>query len=430
MLTLTNISLKIIFESLNDSPLDQICFAFSCKKIYNEKSNYLLPTDHSLVNSSNKSRPVSVANWSTLVGNSDHLDLTLELIERSDFAIKDCVSSLKFVWAFAKPLPSTFVIPNHITKLDLAGLINQDIKIGFLPSNLQYLDLSGIRFKSSIEPGLIPESVTKLILPYQYNIPLKPGVIGANVRHLEFGFFYNHPLKESIIPDGVEEIEFGNDFNQPLEYLPWSLKRLKLGGSFNQSIAQEKSLPEGLEQLIFGYHFNQPIPIGCLPPNLRILTFGCNFNQPIVPAGSIPRQIERLEFGYNFNHPIPRDSIPSTRLYFNSIPANVEYLSLGSSFKQRLLLYPIIIGNHRSLLLNENQLLANCSTSFTTPTNISSQQPLLPIQLKELAFGVSLLQQNKFINLQQSITTFTLLLSQPLKARRFNQRSILLMINF
>lgn len=73
-------------------------------------------------------------------------------------------------------------------------------------------------------------------------------------------------------------------FDKQIDHnLPSSIKYLRLGHSFNQTV---DNLGTTLEEIIFGYNFNQHVDN--LPFSIKSITFGYSFNQPV---DNIPNSI-------------------------------------------------------------------------------------------------------------------------------------------
>jgi hypothetical protein len=102
-------------------------------------------------------------------------------------------------------------------------------------------------------------------------------------------------------------------FNKQIDNnLPSSIKYIKLGHSFNQTV---DNLGTTLEEIIFGYDFNQRVDY--LPFSIKSITFGYLFNQPI---DNIPNSIIYLSLSYSFNNKL------------DDLPIGLETLVIGESF--------------------------------------------------------------------------------------------------
>lgn len=187
-------------------------------------------------------------------------------------------------------------------------------------SNLTTLTLGYILgwLSNPIKPGLLPSSVTTLILGEMFNQYLIQDMLPPSLTILRFGKNYNSYIFKNVLPPSLRTLTFGYDFNQHLAVgsLPPSLTTLKLGHNFNKNLAVGL-LPPSLTILKFGHDFNQPLAVGFLPPSLTTLKFGQRFNQPIT-FGSLPSSLTTLKFGHDFNQTLAVGVLPLLLTTFGS----------------------------------------------------------------------------------------------------------------
>ena len=125
----------------------------------------------------------------------------------------------------------------------------------------------------------------------------------------------------------------GSLFDKQIDHnLPSSIKYLKLGHSFNQTV---DNLGNTLEEIIFSYEFNQHVDN--LPFSIKSITFGFSFNQPI---NNLPNNIIYISLSYSFNNKI--DDLPigletliigkNFSLEINCLPKTLKFLVIKSKY--------------------------------------------------------------------------------------------------
>lgn len=171
----------------------------------------------------------------------------------------------------------------------------------------------------------IPDRVQKITFIYGWFANTLPKKSFQFLTHIIFGPYDNRILNVGILPQSLIHLELGEHFDQSLEpgVFPQLLTYLKLGTNFNQPI-RPGVFPQSLTHLIFGTNFNQPTELEILPQSLIHLEFGKWYNKLIAP-GTLPESIICLIFGEFFNRPIK-----------NILGSNVEKLSLGTAFNQKI----------------------------------------------------------------------------------------------
>lgn len=142
-----------------------------------------------------------------------------------------------------------------------------------------------------------------MIFGYSFNESLNNITIPPSVYKIQFGFhfnqyLYNNKTNTSKLPNHITHLIFGNRFNHHVNNLLNSLPNLihlHFGASFNRPISNISNLHK-LTHLSFSYAFNQSITN--LPPNLEYLEVGHSFRQPLV----LPQSLTHMIFGYRTTH--------------------------------------------------------------------------------------------------------------------------------
>ena len=194
-------------------------------------------------------------------------------------------------------------------------LENTDITINDLSHSFENLTHLVIwdRIRYSIED--LPVTLTHLIFKNKYykNIDFLKQL--PQLTHLEFT-----EIDKTIdyLPQTLKYLKLGNEFYQHVSILPRHLTYLEFSYSciFNDTV---DDLPDTLTHLIFGYAFNKSVDK--LPATLTHLTFGYNFNQSV---DKLPATLTHLTFGHKFNQSI------------ENLPNNITHLSLDDNFTKEI----------------------------------------------------------------------------------------------
>ncbi|GAM27397.1 hypothetical protein SAMD00019534_105720 [Acytostelium subglobosum LB1] len=259
-----------------------------------------------------------------------------------EHSIPTSVTHVEFRGQFIQPLEIGH-IPHSVTSLSFASEAHwPQGQPGILPDSIRTLSL---HVNDPVYPGMIPHSVTKLMLGEYYNQPLEANVIPSSVTYLSLGGHFNHPVLPGQIPSSVIKLRFGYAFNKELTpgAIPTSVIKLLYGHQFNQKLHTKQSLfralrsigkggsmsethliPSSVTKLAFGYKFNQVIEPGDLPSTLTSLSFGSVFSQPLIP-GSIPAAIKEVSFGKSLSIPIAMESFPTTGWLRIRVPATHKH---------------------------------------------------------------------------------------------------------
>ncbi|KAN0040006.1 hypothetical protein ACTA71_011888 [Dictyostelium dimigraforme] len=247
------------------------------------------------------------------------------------------------------------IFGDSITHLYLGVGFNQSLGGGWLPRNLQHLEIHSMTFNQDIKIGNLPETLTILRLNHYYDGKIEAGSIPSKVLNLHYKYDSNYNKSSfnqyCFIPKYMTSLEFDYEFNQPIiaGTIPKNITSIKFGNQFNSEI-QENSLPISVGSITFGHGFNQPINnANILPPNLTKLEFGYHFDQSIDP-NHFPTSITSLKFGENFNRDLSESlfkklyclNVLEVGSYFkriitpNSLPDSLKQLSLGDRYNHKI----------------------------------------------------------------------------------------------
>lgn len=140
-----------------------------------------------------------------------------------------------------------------------------------------------------------------------------------NLTYIQFPDNFNQSL-DNILPSSLKVLKFGKKFNQSVDFLPNSLVKIKFGENFSRSIG---NLPVGIKKLVFhDFQFNKPQNNNNLPPNLQNLQLYIPFNlifslvSNSFLIGWCPPSLTQLALHVSFPHVCPL------------IPISVRYLSI------------------------------------------------------------------------------------------------------
>jgi hypothetical protein len=243
----------------------------------------------------------------------------------------------------------------------------------------------------NLEKIVVSKSIHHTCFPWGYKIkthilftllPRKLKSIRFQSQDLQFPdcMFIN-------LPSSLEILSLPCSFNSPLTNLPVSLKSLKIGKDFNQTLI----IPPRLKFLQLGEKFNQPIK---LVSSLRSIIFGSHFNQPIENLNGV----RYLSLPKNYTHKVDLPISLSSMSFmtghispdFTQIP-NMKRLYLGKTFNhtwkllpqklQKLDIYDFTFNLPLGCLPNCLQLLKLNSVYFNYPMG------MLPDSLQILKLG-------------------------------------------
>jgi len=135
--------------------------------------------------------------------------------------------------------------------------------------------------------------------------------IPTNTKYLKFGYEIKDIPFLDFLPESLEELILSEKTNHTLNNivnLPKNIKKLKLGGKFNEKITCN-IFPKELTHLHFGTNFNQEITTNIFPDTLTHLIFGYNFNYEINKE-LLPKNLKYLNLGEVYNFKIKKDTLP------------------------------------------------------------------------------------------------------------------------
>ena len=229
------------------------------------------------------------------------------------------------------------LLPASLTALALTPTFDDPIDLGVLTTGrLASLTFHNGYFDQTIDPGVLPASLTSLDLGWAFNQRLDPGVLPACLTSLTLGAQFDRPLAPGALPARLTSLVFGFHFDQPLDpgVLPASLTLLTLSGRFDRPFVTG-GLPHGLQTLRVGGHFDQPLEPGTLSASLVSLELTGSFNRRLVP-GVLPADLKSLRLPTGFDRPIEA----------GVLPASLTSLRLGRSYHRPIAL-PVGVTLHR-----------------------------------------------------------------------------------
>lgn len=201
---------------------------------------------------------------------------------------------LTFGWDFDQPVKGV-MWPPSLQQLRFGRNFNQSIEGSTWPTSLQRLAFGG-QYNQPVGRLCFPRSLLHLDFGHFFDQPIEGVTWPTSLRLLSLGFFFNQPIARFAWPTSLQVLTFGHCFNQPIEGVAWpsSLRHLTFGEAFNQPI-ENSAFPASLEELAFGQHFNQPV-VRTEWPSLRRLRLGGGYNQSLQTLGKAMPILERLTF--------------------------------------------------------------------------------------------------------------------------------------
>jgi hypothetical protein len=185
-----------------------------------------------------------------------------------------------------------------------------------------------------------PSTLKKLkLIEYSYPLPPLPEGLETLIISNNSVSMFPSSLKNITLyhfsgilprlPEGLISLVIHGNFKGEIEYLPNTLKCLRLLCPFNKKL----EFPKGLEILeIDGY--NQVLDN--LPENLKVLKLGHDFNHDL---DNLPDSIEEIYLGNTFNRPIYR------------FPRNIKKIDFGKEFSQDI---PEIPDGTETIVIHKN----------------------------------------------------------------------------
>jgi hypothetical protein len=193
----------------------------------------------------------------------------------------------------------------------LESLTTSSNSISEFPSSLKHITL--YRF-SGMLPRL-PDGLISLTIQGDFNGEIE--YLPSTLKHLRLLCPFNKRLQ---FPKSLETLEIGG-YNQPLDNLPQGLKRLKLGYNFDHEL---DNLPDSIEEMHLGSRFDKIIYK--LPRNLKEIDFGEAFSQlpPEIPEGTeiitlnrymkrfrrLPKTIRKIHYRTHLRYTVKTSLVP------------------------------------------------------------------------------------------------------------------------
>ncbi|KYQ93583.1 hypothetical protein DLAC_04956 [Tieghemostelium lacteum] len=208
-------------------------------------------------------------------------------------------------------------LPNGLEILRLLQF-NLPISVGQLPSTIQFMELGNPGFRSTIENGSLPSSLTDLIIPG--SVPIVRGLLSdlTNLVNLEITDRINRVFEPGSLPVSLKKLRIRDICEQEFEpgCLNEGLEVLQIDfGIFKFNL--ETILPKtSLKVLKLGYYFKDTIKPGDLPNTIKDLELG----NLLIKEGSLHEGLEILRLGVRMNRQLTRKQLPSTlkKLYINT----------------------------------------------------------------------------------------------------------------
>lgn len=289
-----------------------------------------------------------------------------------DFTIKKTLPkniqhlSLKFCYDEVQDI----VLPSTILYLRVENMYaGQVITKEFLPRNLKEIVLN---YNNELLPGVLPDTLEKIVLGDIFNKPIQHGVIPKNVKEFTFGRGYSWGIEPGILPSSLRKLTFRNRIKNPLllGVIPENVKELNMSCAKGRVdilskgiiippsvrilhlttsiyfMHKEHSIPNTVKELYLCGIWNS-IPLGLVPDSVRVLSFGNMYNTKI-KKGSIPFGVETLIFGERFDQILKPGIIPSSvkKIVFGIlyqrefkkgyIPEGVEEIYFNGKYISRL----------------------------------------------------------------------------------------------
>ncbi|EGG13564.1 hypothetical protein DFA_11325 [Cavenderia fasciculata] len=226
-------------------------------------------------------------------------------------------------------------LPNTIVHLDLESC---SVEVGAIPSSVKYLSInltnndptcipSSVKSlyakwdeSTPITKGMIPSTVTELVLDEQYS--LLPGSIPSSVTTLTLMALDETPPKGAI-PNKVHSLFlFGMMCELNASILPNSIKYLGIHGDCSLKLIS--MIPPSTKY--FDYQSTNLIGADVkfsandIPNGVTHIRLGVGFNKVVVP-GFIPDSCEYLEFSETYDHRVPHWALPKSLKTISYNPA-------------------------------------------------------------------------------------------------------------
>jgi len=129
------------------------------------------------------------------------------------------------------------------------------------------------------------------------------------------------PWIKSITFTYRSDYSFDDPLNPTLDFLPEGLEELKCSNEMIHTRTQIRNFPKSLKKLGLGGLFNEKLEKDDLPPNLEELDLGLHFNQEII---DLPKTLKHLKLSFEYNLTLNKEVLPPT-LQKLSIPVDGRF---------------------------------------------------------------------------------------------------------
>lgn len=251
-----------------------------------------------------------------------------------------------------------------------------------LPKTLHRLELTG-RFSLKLQDAI---TIKKMVFhSYNHEKPLRQGSLPKNLSHLTI--FLVNTIEDHALPQTLQFLEFvvPNLYNKgTFNHLPSNLQTLILPDNRNRSLP---TLPISLRRLKVGNTFNQPINL-TNHTNLLALELGESFNQPF-QVDDLPSQLETLTLGQHYNQPLLDRVLPSNLQTLTIL--NHQTQLVRSVLPPSLVTLIIPLKSFFSVFQDEfkNTELPNLNWLTVNQGILPKQEKKLPLHFPENVFSVN-----------------------------------------
>ncbi|GAM25445.1 hypothetical protein SAMD00019534_086200 [Acytostelium subglobosum LB1] len=299
--TLSLLLIKEIASHLSDSLVDSLMLSLVCKRLFKERSKYILLDDTQLPMYNSLGNIQS----STNLQSYKHI-ITNQLVKNKYLNILICIEPVLNL-----PNIYDYVFVTKAQQTD-RFMIKDILDIPIIGS-VTFSDLNdAVGFKQSfwisaipLFEGLIARGVTDISYFCYGDIIALPPII--QLTKITFNIFYENRYNDGNIPP------------LPLHALPATLTNLKIS-SEREVYPFNKVLPHTLKYLdLTNARYSQSLLTGGLPIHLESLKLSKHHNIPAFLPGSLPPNLKTLMFYRSYEYVINKAILPPsiTFLYFS-----------------------------------------------------------------------------------------------------------------
>ncbi|GAM23711.1 hypothetical protein SAMD00019534_068860 [Acytostelium subglobosum LB1] len=238
------------------------------------------------------------------------------------------------------------VLPNQLQSLTLGEHYNQMFRVGSLPQSISYLYFSSMipAYNQEFKPGVLPASLeTLIILGQTFKQSIKRDVLPNSLTRLMIPMNAGHVFEQGALPNSLTCLTLSAKPVITLGMLPSSLQSLFISDDFN-GVIPVGALPESLTKLSFeGCTRTQTHPFtpGMLPSSLKTLVMTNSIVQ-MFKQNTLPASLTALKL-YKLTSPIQPGVLPSTitaldlsdfysfALTTDELPPALKMLKVGGS---------------------------------------------------------------------------------------------------